>query len=213
MSLAFAKTGAKVCITARTLKKLDETADKLKAFNAEFLQLKLDVLSYSDCKNAANSTIEKFGHIDFLINIASAGTGKTDLRKMRPKEIEEDINITYRGAVYTTKAVLDHFIKRKTGTIVNISSVGGLNNFPSRSSGIYGGSKAAIIRFSARMDEILSEYGIRVSCLIPCSMRTDNLEEQSAVSYQDAAKTIMLQCLNGDNLSLQTIILKPKNKK
>ena len=213
VSLVFAEVGAKVCITARTLEKLDETADKLKSINAEFLPLKLDVLSYSDCENAINFTIEKFGHIDFLINIASAGTGKLDLREVSPKDIEEDINTTYRGAVYTTKTILDHFIKRKSGTIINVSSIGGLNNFPSRSSGIYGGSKAAIIRFSERMNEILSEHEIRVCCLVPCSMRAEKFEEQSAVSYQDAAKAIMLQCLDRDNLSLQTIILKPKNKK
>jgi len=213
VSLAFAEAGAKVCITARTLEKLDKTVDKLKSMNVDFLPLKLDVLLYSDCEKAVNSAIEKFGHIDFLINVASAGTGKPDLREMSAEEIEVDINTTYRGAVYTTKAIIDHFIKGKSGTIVNVSSMGGLTGFPSRASGIYGGNKSAIIRFSERMNYLLSENNVRVCCLVSCSMRTENLEEQSAVSYQDAAKAIMLQCLDGDNLSLQTLILKPKHKK
>ncbi len=213
VSLAFAKAGAKVCVSARTLNKLKQTTLKLQSINADFLPLKLDVLSYTDCEQAVNSAIKKFGRLDCLINIASAGTGKIDLRQIKPKEIERDINTTYRGAVYMTKAALNHFIKRKTGTIVNVSSVGGLNNFSSRASGIYGGSKAAVIRFSERMHEILSEKGVRVCCLVPCSMKAENAEKPSAVSYQDAAKAIMFQCLDGGNLSLQTIILKPKNKR
>ena len=131
---------------------------------------------------------------------------------MDAEELETDINSTYRFAVYTTKAILEHFISRKSGTIVNIASIGGLTGFPSRASGVYGGRKAAIIRFSERMNDILSEHNIRVCCLVPCSIRTENFKEKSAVSYQDAAKAIMLQCLDGDNLSLQTLILKPKKK-
>src|SRR3989344_7670194 len=209
MVVAFAKAGAKVVVTARNLGSLIETASKLEEMDSAFIQLKLDVTSYEDCENAINEAIVKFGKIDFLINNASGYLAGWDLRDLSVEEIENEINTTFRSVVFMTKAVLDHFLNNQDGTIVNVSSGAGLFHSDSNST-VYAVGKSAVIRFSERMHKNLSPYGIKVCCVVPCAIRDKDLEKEEAVSFDDVAQAVMMQCLNGDNLTLQTIILEAK---
>ena len=212
LAVAFAQAGAKVAITARNLDRVKETASKLEKIDSKFIKLKLDVTSYKDCENAINETTRKFGKIDYLINNASGYLIGWDLRKFSVEDIEKEINTTFRSVVFMTKAILNQFLKSKHGTIVNVSSGAGLMNSESNST-IYAADKSAVIRFSERMHKNLSPNGIRVCCVVPCAIRDKALEKEAAVSLDDVAQAIMIQCLDKDNLAIQTMILEPKKTK
>jgi len=212
IAVAFAKTGANLVITARNLNSLKETTSKLEKINSKFIKLKLDVTSYEDCENAINEATKKFGKIDFLINNASGYLTGWDLRKISVKDIENEINTTFKSVVFMSKAILNQFLENKNGTIVNVSSGAGLFHSESNSI-IYSADKSAVIRFSERMHKNVSPYGVRVCCVVPCAIRDKDLEKEEAISYDDVAQAIMMQCSDGDNLALQTIILEPKTTK
>lgn len=130
--------GAKVATCARNKNKLDELAQTLK--NDNLLCVVADVSNHNDCINFINSTIQKFGGIDILIN--NAGISMRSLFADAEVEvIKKVMDINFMGAVYTTKPALASIIERK-GTIVGISSIAGYRGLPGRSG--YSASKFAL---------------------------------------------------------------------
>ena len=210
--VAFAKAGANGVLTARKLESLKETASKLEKIDSKFIKLKIDVTSYEDCENAISKATKKFGKIDCLINNASGYLTGWDLRKFSVEDIENEINTTFRSVVFMTKAILNQFLESTNGTIVNVSSGAGLFHSESNST-VYAADKSAVIRFSERMHKNVSPHGVRVCCVVPCAIRDKDLEKEEAVSFDDVAQAIMVQCSDGDNLAIQTIILEPKTTK
>lgn len=211
LSINFAKQGANIILTARNIKKLESIEIELKTIGVEFIKIKLDVTNYNDCENAIQQGVEKFGKIDFIINNASGYLIEWDLRKLTIEDIEKEINTTYKGAVFMTKAIMDHFIRNKSGTIINISSTAGLMNSESNLN-LYNANKSAIIRFSESMNKNLSQFNIRVSSIIPCAIRENNLQKEQAVSFDDVSKVVIFQCSDFDNLNLKSVILSPREK-
>ena len=146
IALSFAKKGAKVIITARNKKDLNDTILKLKNINADFLALKLDVTSYKNCETVIKKSLKKYGKIDYLINNASGYLTGCNLQDFSIKEIDNQINSTYRGVIYMSKAILNHFIENKTGVVVSMSSTAGIIEDYSNSA-LYSADKTAIIKF------------------------------------------------------------------
>lgn len=211
-AIAFANAGAKVAITARNLESLSETETELSKIGATFIKLKLDVAQYVDAEQAVKEAVDAFGKLDFLVNNASGYLDGWDLREFSVEDIEVEIDTTYKGVVFTTKAVLDHFITNGHSTIVNVASTSGLANVDSDAV-LYAADKSAVIRFSERMHKKLLPYDVRVCTVVPYNIRSENLQEEEALSELDVARAILLQCADGDNVALQTVVLEPRTTK
>lgn len=130
--------GAKIATCARTQTKLDALN---KSYNNDnLLCVAADVSIDKDCINFINTTIQKFGGIDILIN--NAGISMRSLFEDADVEvIKKVMDINFMGVVYTTKQALPSIIERK-GTIVGISSIAGYRGLPGRSG--YSASKFAL---------------------------------------------------------------------
>ena len=144
-ALALSKAGAKVAIGARRVDRLEELAKKISADGGEVFYQKLDVTQRLECENFAKAVLEKWGSIDILVN--NAGLMPLSLFKsLKVDEWDRMIDVNIKGVLYCTGSVILHMKEKKSGHIVNISSVAGRTVFPTGT--VYCATKNAITAFS-----------------------------------------------------------------
>lgn len=149
---------------------LEDLEKEFKEYNIEVLFIKTDVSKYEDCENMAKKAIEKFGKIDVLVN--NAGITKDGLLlRMTPEDFEKVININLKGTFNVTKSVVPYMMKKRTGKIVNISSVVGVSGNAGQCN--YAASKAGIIGFTKSIAKELASRNILANCVAPGFIDTD----------------------------------------
>jgi 3-oxoacyl-[acyl-carrier protein] reductase len=112
---------------------------------------------------------ERFGKIDVLIN-AFGVTHDRSLAFMSDEEWNSVISINLNGLYYFTRAAIIGMIKRRSGSIINFSSVSGISGMPGQTN--YAASKAAIIGFSKSLAKEVSPRGVRVNVIAPGFIET-----------------------------------------
>lgn len=134
------------------------------------LLTRLDVTDGASIQAAIKVGIEKFGHIDVLLNNAGYGAyGPLEASPMDRVRRQFDTNVI--GLIETTKAVLPHFRTNKSGTIINISSIGGQMTFPLGS--LYHGSKFVVEGLSEALHYELEPMGVMVKIIEPGMTQSD----------------------------------------
>jgi NADP-dependent 3-hydroxy acid dehydrogenase YdfG len=134
------------------------------------LVTRLDVQDASSIHGAVEAGFTKFGRIDALVN--NAGYGAYGPLEATPLEkIRRQFDVNVLGLLATTRAVLPHFRSNKSGTIVNISSIGGRIAFPLGT--LYHGTKFAVEGLSESLHYELRALGIRVKVIEPGMIKTD----------------------------------------
>jgi NAD(P)-dependent dehydrogenase (short-subunit alcohol dehydrogenase family) len=134
------------------------------------LVTRLDVEDAASIDAAVSAALKRFGRIDALLN--NAGYGAYGPLEATPLEkIRRQYNVNVFGLLATTKALLPHFRANRSGTIVNVSSVGGRITFPLGT--LYHGSKFAVEGLSEALHYELGPLGIRVKIIEPGAIQTD----------------------------------------
>jgi len=169
-AILFAEHGYKVYATMRNLNKSKAIKDRIT--DKMSIKIKqLDVTSSNAVNNVVHDIIEEDGAIDILLNNAGAGFAKT-LEQTSEEEIDWMMDVNFKGAVRTTKAVLPYMRKKKAGHIINISSVGGLVGQPFNE--LYCASKFALEGFTESLASYLSiPFNIHFSLIEPGGMRSE----------------------------------------
>lgn len=153
---------------AATMRNPDACPDIL--MNENVFVTRMDVTDTGSIKNAVEEVIQKFGQIDVLINNAgyySIGV----VEAITEEEIARQINTNLLGLIYVTKAVLPHMREKKSGLIVNLSSVAGRTTVPLQS--IYHASKWGVEGFSQSLKYEVEKLGIDVVLIEPGVIKTD----------------------------------------
>lgn len=156
---------------------------------------RLDVQDIASIDAAVDEGLAKFGRIDALVN--NAGYGAYGPLEATPLEkIRRQFEVNVLGVMATTKALLPHFRAQKSGTIVNVSSIGGRMTFPLGA--LYHGSKFAVEGLSESLHFELAPLGIRVKIVEPGGIRTDfsgrSLDfsnDPALVEYQPIVQAIL----------------------
>lgn len=134
------------------------------------LVTRLDVTDSASIADAVNATIEEFGQIDALVNNAGYGAyGPLEAFDMDGIRRQFDTNVI--GLLEVTKAVLPHMRAQKSGTVVNISSIGGKMTFPLGT--LYHGTKFAVEGLSEALHYELETLGIKMKIVEPGMIETD----------------------------------------
>ena len=215
-SLALSKAGIRVATGARRTERLQELEQKIVKNHDEggrkveeeiFIQRKLDVTSKSDCDSFVDAVIKKWGRVDILINNAGL-MPLSYFKNCKVKEWEQMIDVNIKGVLYCTSAVIPYMLDKKSGHIVNLSSVAGRIVFAGGS--VYCATKHAIAAFSEGLRKELSpEYKIRVTCIEPGAVSTELLEtitDESMSKFIEASKNMeRLQSEDIANAILYTI--------
>jgi NADP-dependent 3-hydroxy acid dehydrogenase YdfG len=200
-SLALSKAGIRVAVGARSLERLEELEEQIIKNSGEgktrrggeeiFMQRKLDVTSKSDCDSFIDTVIKKWGRIDILINNAGL-MPLSYFKNCKVNEWEQMIDVNIKGVLYCTSAVIPYMIDKKSGHIVNLSSVAGRIVFAGGS--VYCATKHAITALSEGLRKELSpEYNIRVTCIEPGAVATELLEtitDESMSKFIEASKSM-----------------------
>ena len=160
-----------------------------------FMAYQCDVSKKDEVKNRFSEIYDKFGSIDVLVNNAGVNSRKSlnveDNTKWfedlddKLKGFDEEIDVNLRGAYICSYIAVGYMLKSERGSIVNISSVKGIE--PTTSLG-YGASKAGVIKLTRDFAKALGAYRIRVNCVAPgfidCGM-TSELSEDKKMDYLD----------------------------
>src|SRR3954447_20376185 len=129
----------------------------------------LDVTSDESVATAVAQVIERLGRIDVLVNNAGVGSsGASEESSVAQDQIVFDVNVF--GLMRMTTAVLPHMRARKSGRVINMSSVGGFAPQPFMAS--YVASKHAVEGYSESVDHEVREHGVRVLLIEPFNTST-----------------------------------------
>lgn len=164
-ALHFAKMGWNVAATMRSPEK--ETSLH-KHLNIKLFQL--DVTDDASIKTCVREILSVYGSVDVLVN--SAGYGATGIfEKSKPEEIYAQFKTNVFGMMQVTRELLPHFRQRKSGVIINVSSVAGFITFPIYS--VYNSSKWAVEGFTEALQYELSQFNIRMKLVEPGAIKTE----------------------------------------
>ena len=130
----------------------------------------LDVTDYSDIQPSIDRIEREVGPIDVLVNNAGYGHEGT-FEESTLEDLRRQFEVNVFGAVAVTKAVLPKMRKRRSGHVINVTSMGGLITMPSLS--FYHGSKFALEGLSEALGKEVKDFGIHVTAVEPGSFRTD----------------------------------------
>ena len=171
VALKFAENGYDVILNYVSDKTdVDGLTKELKDKGAESLILKADVSNAEEVENVVKQAIEKFGKIDVLVN--NAGITKDNLlMRMSEEEFDKVIEINLKGTFIVTKAVTKYMMKKRQGSIVNLSSVVGVAGNSGQCN--YSASKAGIIGFTKSIAKELASRNIRANAVAPGFIATD----------------------------------------
>lgn len=148
----------------------EELEKEFEELGAEVLFIKTNVTSYEECEKMAKDAINKFGKIDVLVN--NAGVTKDSLLlRMKEEDFDIVINVNLKGTFNVTKACIPYMMKKKSGKIVNISSVVGISGNSGQAN--YAASKAGIIGFTKSVAKELASRNILANCVAPGYIATD----------------------------------------
>lgn len=134
---------------------------------------KADVSNYEECKSMVEEVIEEYGKIDVLINNAGI-TKDTLLMRMKEEDFDSVININLKGTFNVTKQVIPFMMKKRSGRIINVSSVVGVAGNSGQCN--YSASKAGIIGFTKSLAKEVASRNILVNAIAPGFIETKMTE-------------------------------------
>jgi len=186
------------------------------------LSHKLDVTKRDDCNAFVDQAIKKWGTIDILVNNAGL-MPLSFVKNLKVDEWEQMIDVNIKGVLFCTAAAIPHMKEKKSGHIVNISSVAGRIVFPSGS--VYCATKHAVTAFSEGLrQELSARSNIRVTCIEPGAVETELLNTITDESLQsfietskktqglqadDIANAILFAVQSPEHMNVNEILVRP----
>lgn len=187
---AFAAKGANVVINySGSLDKAEETK-KMCGGSAEIF--KADVSSFAESAALVDFTLEKFGAVDVLVN--NAGIVRDSLlMRMSEEDFDAVIATNLKGAFNMLRHTAKPFIKARSGSIINLTSVVGLHGNAGQVN--YAASKAGIVGLTKAAAKELAARGITVNAIAPGFIETEMTDAMKVEAKEAMEKAIPLSCL------------------
>lgn len=170
-ALALAAEGARLVVNyASSQGAADQVVTEIHDMGGEAIALAADVSNGDQVEALVNSTLEKWGQIDVLVNNAGI-TRDTLLLRMKPEDWQAVINLNLTGVFLCTRAVSKIMLKQRSGRMINIASVAGqMGNIGQAN---YSAAKAGVIGFTKTVAKELASRGITVNAVAPGFIATD----------------------------------------
>jgi meso-butanediol dehydrogenase/(S,S)-butanediol dehydrogenase/diacetyl reductase len=170
-AILFAREGAKVVLaTDKNIDGLAETLELVKKEGGEGITKKTSVASEEDVKALIDLALRTYSQIDILCNIAGVTGQISTLEEQAGDDWKKVFDVNVLGTVYATKHVAKHMQERRSGSIVNMSSVAGIRS--GAGGNAYSASKAAIINFTQTSACDLGGHNVRVNVVCPGLIET-----------------------------------------
>ena len=171
IAITLAQYGATVILNyASSDTEVNETIKLIESMGKEAVSYKCNVADFQASKEMIEFVLEKYGRIDILVNNAGI-TRDNLLMKMSEDDFDKVIDINLKGCFNSMKHVNRQMLKQKSGRIINISSVVGINGNAGQLN--YSASKAGIIGMTKSLAKELASRGITVNAIAPGFIKTD----------------------------------------
>ena len=183
----FIAQGAKVAFTYRSSAEAAAALEKeLSASGGTVKGFQSDAASMTDAERLVGEVVEAFGTVDIVINNAGI-TDDTLLMRMTEEQWDRVIRVNLKSCFNLTKAVMRTMLKARSGSIVNISSVVGVQGNAGQAN--YAASKAGILGFTKSVALELGSRNIRCNAIAPGFIETEmtaKLDEETVQGWRDA---------------------------
>ena len=184
IALTFAREGANIAFTDLELnEQAQQTCDELTALGVKVRFYASDASDFEAAHTVVNQVIEDFGRLDILVNNAGI-TRDTLLMRMTEQMWDSVIQVNLKSAFNFTHAVTPVMMRQRSGSIISLSSVVGINGNPGQAN--YAASKAGIIALTKTVAKELGSRGIRANAIAPGFILTDMtkaLPEETLTSF------------------------------
>ena len=177
IGILFAQEGCRVTLTARSEGEIAAVAGEIGRAGGEALAVPADVSREADVQALVDRTAERFGQVDILVNNAAVNLPNIETVDMRPDDWRRVVDVDLTGPFLCARAVLPYMIPRRTGKIINISSIGGRRG--ARGRGPYRAAKAGLINFTETLAAETARHGITVTCVCPGGVETEMVRQIS----------------------------------
>ncbi len=175
-----AAEGAKVVLAARRAEKLKAVEQRIIENGGEAFSVSADVSVREDCDRVVEETIAKYGRIDVLINNAGIGDKQMAITRCSDEWWRQIVAVNQDSVFYMTRAALVYMEKQGEGSIVNISSIGGVF----ANAGIaYSAAKAAVVAMTKNVAIQFAGKGIRCNAVCPGPTITPLLSKDELATF------------------------------
>ena len=183
---AFVREGAKVVINGRSEDKGRQALDEMDAGDAAVF-VAGDAKQRADCERVVDTTVEKFGRIDIMVNNAGGASNHAAVVDLTDEALEDALRWSLWSTFWCTRRSLQHMIPQKWGRIINISSVEGKCGKPGVST--YVTAKHAINGLTKACAHEVGTLGITVNALCPGAIETDIMAEAGTQAAESMGMT------------------------
>jgi NADP-dependent 3-hydroxy acid dehydrogenase YdfG len=219
VAIALARAGCQVVIVGRREAKLQETVDAARPATVHWQCV--DVADRESVETLVQSITEKFGGIDLLVHAAGVNIKNRTMAEMQPDQWDQIMAINATGAYNCMWAVLPQMRERKSGLIINITSVAGKR--ASDLGGIaYCASKFAATGLGTAVGLEEAKHGIRVTNIYPGEVDTPLLEQrphpvsqehrQRMLQPEDVAQLVVSLVELPDHAHVPELVIKPASQ-
>ncbi len=181
IATAFAAANARVFVTDRTENAARATVSGIQGPRAPAVALGLDVTDERQCAQSAQRVLADAGHLDILVNCAGVGHVGT-IVQTDGADLDRVYAVNVRGVFNVSKVFVPLMLLRRSGSIINIASVGGVVGIRDRVA--YCTSKFAVVGLTKSMALDHALDGIRINCICPGRVETPFVAKRLA-EYAD----------------------------
>ena len=203
IALKFAGEGAAVVVTARSKSEIESVAGEIRKAGGRAAAVAADVTDEKQCEHIIHAATAEFGRVDILVNNAGEYGPVKPLEELIPSEWDRVIAVNLRSAYLLTRLALPAMYARKSGAILNISSLSAKSAFAWGSA--YAAAKAGMLGMTRVVAAEAARKGVRVNAICPgpvteTKMSKDLghvLAERLGVSEEDQLKGFLNTILQG----------------
>ncbi|RED52789.1 SDR family NAD(P)-dependent oxidoreductase [Cohnella phaseoli] len=190
ISRALGEAGAVVIVASRGLEKCQQLVKSLRSDGYEAFAWRLDLADEGSIGQFTAEVTAEFGQIDILVNNSVSRTGLNDIEQTTAEGWLRDQQVNGLGTMLLTKAIVRTMRERRTGNIINISSIQGIlgPHFPvygesGMTSGIeYTYAKWGMVGMTKWLANYYGKYNVRVNCISPGGYNPVNTEQEISSS-------------------------------
>jgi NAD(P)-dependent dehydrogenase (short-subunit alcohol dehydrogenase family) len=165
IALALADAGARVAVASRRQEGVDAVAREIEGAGGTALAVACHVGRRDDVERAVETVATTWGGVDVLVNNAGTNPAMAPLAELDESVWDKILDVNLKGPFLLCQRVVPLMARDRRGSIINVSSVGGIDPFPLL--GAYGVSKAGLIAFTKALAREVGSSGIRVNAIAP----------------------------------------------
>ena len=212
ISLALAEAGAHVVVAARTAAEINAVADEINASGGKADAFTADVADESSVAGLFAEIGDRLGRLDVLVNNAGIGI-YGPVVDFSCADFDQVVAVNLRGTFLCSREAMKLMIPRRSGYIINISSVVGFKGYPGQAA--YAAAKHGVMGLTKSLAVEAHEHGIRVSAVLPGGVDTEmlqrsrpDLDRSVLLQPEDIAETVLFLLSLSDRAAIDQIYIR-----